>query len=59
MNSVPNYIVHDYDRSDGNLDGNVIYQGSDSDSDVPFYTVFLFPGNGSSLPNYVVFQQIP
>ena len=41
------------------MDGRVIYQGADADTDVVFFSVLLFPDNTGALPVYVIYEQIP
>jgi len=57
---VPVHIVtNTYNRSDGDLNGEVIYQGAGADIDLIFFAVGLHPENVNVLPIYIIYEQIP
>ncbi|MEN9609256.1 MAG: hypothetical protein RLZZ628_70 [Bacteroidota bacterium] len=57
---LPTFILYNgYFREDGNLDGNVIYQGSGSEFDLMLFNVLLHGNNSFVLPNFIIYEQIP
>jgi len=60
VNFAPNYIIDAiYHRADGDLNGEIIFQGAGADHDLIFFSTGLFPDNTTNLPVYIVHEQIP
>ena len=55
-----NFIYPGYLIGDSNMDGKMIYQGLNNDVDeLQFFNVILHPENERSLPNKIIFEQLP
>ena len=55
-----NFIYNGYLMGDNNMDGLMIFQGSDNDVDeLQFFNVLLHEENPRNLPNKIIFEQLP
>ncbi len=55
-----NHIAHGYSLGDTNMDGKVIYGGSNNDVDqMIFFNILQHPGNPTPFINFFITQQLP
>ncbi|MBK9016577.1 MAG: hypothetical protein IPM82_22265 [Saprospiraceae bacterium] len=58
--NLANFISIGYDRTDMDLDGNIIYQGPGNERAMQLYnTVLSHPANTSFLANFIVREHLP
>ena len=60
INLTPSFILNNmYLKEDANMDGKIIYQGTESEIDNILFNVLLHAFNTIVLPTYVIYEQIP